>query len=334
MPLFSRRRQPPAQPQAPAQLRFPRRRPVTRRRCSAKRSARISGPRSPWTASRQPAPGWKPCTCKPRPPAAQPGIPPRRTPGSGSRTCGATRKAAATTPSPRSTRPSPPHADRDNVWDAYLNYVTYGISAQFLLDITAAMPPRIRAARIGMLLSVAEQHDRWGTMPVEEGKTYLSRLPDLLRQLGDDESLGGCLSVLGLREEREGSHAEAVAILAEAAATGHATPAAVDRLTVHLVKAEQWAKARTALAAALAQRSRATRCANVSRGGSPAANGSSAREPWPAGSPRPRRPGPAAGSPHLRTRASRPSHRNARARVHAGTPRRTSPLSAAGHAAR
>jgi hypothetical protein len=142
--------------------------------------------------------------------------------------------------------------ERDDVWEEYLSYVTYGISAPLLLEVTAAMPPRIRAGRIGMLLSVAEQRDRWGTMPVEEGKAYRCRLPDLLRQLHDDESLGACLSVFGLREEREGSHADAVAILAEAAATGHATAAAIDRLTVHLVKAEQWSKARTVLHAALA----------------------------------------------------------------------------------
>ncbi len=223
MPLFSRRRQPPAQPPAPAHAALPPppagdpqallskaqrahqraeesmdREPATRARlenlylqaASACRATRHSAEADAWL-----------------------GLADVRRYQKGRRedTLAAFNAALAAAP------------DRDDVWDEYLNYVTYGISAQFLLDITAAMPPRIRAARIGMLLSVAEQHDRWGTMPVEEGKTYLSRLPDLLRQLGDDESLGGCLSVLGLREEREGSHAEAVAILAEAAATGHAT---------------------------------------------------------------------------------------------------------------
>ena len=108
--------------------------------------------------------------------------------------------------------------DRADVWDAYLDYVTYAPSAQFLLDITAAMPQPIRAGRIGLLLSVAERRDRWGTMAPEDGQGYLWRLPDLLRQLDDVESLGALLSHLGLREEHDGSHAEAVAILSEAAA--------------------------------------------------------------------------------------------------------------------
>jgi hypothetical protein len=117
----------------------------------------------------------------------------------------------------------------------------------------SAMPQPIRASRLHLLLSVAERHDRWGTMPPADGQEFLEQLPGKLRELGDFESLGAYLSHVGVHTEKDGSHAQALTLLREAVATGHPTPAAVDRLTVHLVKDEQWAEAAAALELALRQ---------------------------------------------------------------------------------
>jgi len=136
-------------------------------------------------------------------------------------------------------------------WDAYLNYFTYAPTARDLLAAVAGMPPVILAGRIEWLLSVAERRDRWGTMAAEEGEAFLTALPEQLQRQGDMPSLGLVLSRTGLRIEREGSHAVAIAVLAKAAATGHPTATAADRLTVHLVKAGAWADAAAVLEAAL-----------------------------------------------------------------------------------
>ena len=74
-----------------------------------------------------------------------------------------------------------------------------------------------------------------------------------MRRLDDMPSLGLGLSRMGLRTERDGSREQALALLRDAVATGHATPAAVDRLTVHLVKARDWQEARDALDVVLRQ---------------------------------------------------------------------------------
>lgn len=138
-------------------------------------------------------------------------------------------------------------------WDAYLDYFTYAPTAEDLLGAVAGMPPAIRAGRIEWLLAVARQSDRWGTMASAEAAQFLAGLPGELRRLGDPASLGIVLSQDGIRTEREGSLPVALAVLREAASTGHPTPVAADRLTVHLVKAGAWAEAAAVLETALAR---------------------------------------------------------------------------------
>jgi len=90
-------------------------------------------------------------------------------------------------------------------------------------------------------------------MAPAEADAFQAALPAELRRLDDMPSLGLCLSRMGLRTERDGSREQALALLRDAVATGHATPAAVDRLTVHLVKARDWQEARDALDVVLRQ---------------------------------------------------------------------------------
>lgn len=139
----------------------------------------------------------------------------------------------------------------DTVWDAYLEYITYGISLQDLLALTERIPPVVRPRHLSTLLSVADGRDRWGGMPSADGARYRAELLLLLAHLGDQESLGLLLSENGLAEERNGSHAQAMQILRDAVRTGHPTVKAVDRLTVRLVKDSQWEEATQALSLAL-----------------------------------------------------------------------------------
>jgi tetratricopeptide (TPR) repeat protein len=139
------------------------------------------------------------------------------------------------------------------VWDAYLEYVTYGIHVNDLLALTERIPASLRAGQLDRLLAVADGRDRWGGMPADDGARYRTEVPALLERSGDDASLGRFLSDAGLMEERHGSHAEAVRILRAAVRTGHPSVKAVDRLSVRLVKDGEWNEAARALELALGQ---------------------------------------------------------------------------------
>ncbi len=141
----------------------------------------------------------------------------------------------------------------DPVWDAYLEYVTYGINVQGLLTLTERIPPVVRPRYVSRLLSVADGRDRWGGMPATDGARYRAELPMLLTRLGDQESLGLLLSENGLAEERNGSHARALQILRDAVRTGHPSVKAVDRLSTRLVKDGQWEEATQTLSLALSR---------------------------------------------------------------------------------
>ncbi|WP_322749688.1 MULTISPECIES: hypothetical protein [unclassified Frankia] len=54
---------------------------------------------------------------------------------------------------------------RTDVWDAYLEYATYGITVDGLLMLTERIPPGVQADYLDRLLSVADGRDRWGGMP-------------------------------------------------------------------------------------------------------------------------------------------------------------------------
>lgn len=125
--------------------------------------------------------------------------------------------------------------DRD-VWDAYLDYITYAVSAAALLGIVERMPPVVRLERLPLVVSVGRGADRWGTMSAEDQKVFAAELPGLLDRLGDRPSLGALLSENALREYRVGSHERARQLMREAVASGYASAACVDRLTIDLVK--------------------------------------------------------------------------------------------------
>ena len=126
--------------------------------------------------------------------------------------------------------------DRIAVWDAYLDYITYAVSAPALLAIVHRMPAPIRASKLGAVMAVAYGSDRWGTMSPDDQLQFRTDLPGLLELLDDQPSLGALLSSDALHEYRHGSHSEAHRLMRRAVATGHPTSACVDRLTIDLVK--------------------------------------------------------------------------------------------------
>lgn len=73
-------------------------------------------------------------------------------------------------------------------------------------------------------------------MPVEERRRFTEALPGLLQTLDVRPSLGTLLSTKALDKYRNGSHHRAHELMLRAVATGHASPACVDRLTIELVK--------------------------------------------------------------------------------------------------
>jgi stress response protein SCP2/tetratricopeptide (TPR) repeat protein len=129
------------------------------------------------------------------------------------------------------------------VWDAYLDYITYAASAASLTGIVQRMPAAVRVQMLWLVVSVARGTDRWGTMSFEEQKSFTADLPGLLERLSDNASLGAFLSDIALREYRDGSHDRARDLMRRAVATGHPSPACVDRLTIDLVKQGEKAEA-------------------------------------------------------------------------------------------
>jgi hypothetical protein len=132
-------------------------------------------------------------------------------------------------------------------WDDYLEYRTYGAFAADLTELLRRLPVELRWKRVPRLVAAARRTDVWGNVTPDHGALFLAGLTDDLRRVGDDRSLGWWLSDRGVDEKRNGSHARAVEILREAVATGHPSPQAVDRLTVHLTQREQWLEAAAAL---------------------------------------------------------------------------------------
>ncbi|WP_232661913.1 TerD family protein [Pseudonocardia sp. TRM90224] len=133
--------------------------------------------------------------------------------------------------------------DDGDVWDAYLDYITYAVSAVALLGIVERMPASVRVEKLWLVIGVGRGADRWGTMSVEDQKMFSAQLPGLLKRLGDRPSLGALLSENALRVYRDGSHDDAWTLMRQAVATGHASPACVDRLTIDLVKQGEKAEA-------------------------------------------------------------------------------------------
>ena len=130
-----------------------------------------------------------------------------------------------------------------DVWDAYLDYITYAVSAAALTGIVERMPATIRVRKLSQIVSVGRGTDRWGTMSSEDQKSFSAELPQVLEGLGDQRSLGALLSENALREYRDGSHDEARTMMRRAVATGHPSPACVDRLSIDLVKQGEKAEA-------------------------------------------------------------------------------------------
>lgn len=123
-----------------------------------------------------------------------------------------------------------------DVWDAYLDYITYAVSAAALIGIVERMPAIIRVRTLPQIVSVGRGSDRWGTMSSEDQKYFSAELPQVLERLGDEPSLGTLLSENALREYRDGSHDKALTMMRRAVATGHPSLACVDRLSIDLVK--------------------------------------------------------------------------------------------------
>jgi len=141
--------------------------------------------------------------------------------------------------------------DRIPVWDAYFDYITYAVSAAALLAIVERMPAPIRARNLSAVMAVAHGTDRWGTMSPDDQQQFRTALPGLLDALDDRPSLGALLSADAMHEYRHGSHPEAHRLMRGAIATGHPTPACVDRLTIDLVKLGEKAEAASILRDAL-----------------------------------------------------------------------------------
>ena len=141
--------------------------------------------------------------------------------------------------------------DSIEIWDAYLDYITYAVSAAALLAIVERMPASIRVQQLPAVVAVGRGTDRWGTMPVEEQRLFTEALPELLEALDDRPSLGALLSTEALNEYRNGSHTQAHELMLRAVATGHSSPACVDRLTIELVKRGNKAQAAMILRDAL-----------------------------------------------------------------------------------
>jgi hypothetical protein len=139
----------------------------------------------------------------------------------------------------------------DRVWEAYLDYVTYGVTAADLLAIVARMSEPVRTRHLSGIVTVSRGFDRWGTMAPLEREEFTVRLPLLLAELGDDANLGALLSEQGLRERRDGSHAVARDLMRRAVATGYAPLACVDRLTLDLIQLGEYGEAAAILTAAL-----------------------------------------------------------------------------------
>jgi stress response protein SCP2 len=137
------------------------------------------------------------------------------------------------------------------VWDAYLDYITYAVSAAALLAIVERMPAPIRSQKLPHVIAVGQGADRWGTMSLDDQRRFTEDLPALLEALDDRPSLGALLSTTALHEYRNGSHAEALQLMRRAAATGFPSPACVDRLTIELVKLGEKAEAAMILRDAL-----------------------------------------------------------------------------------
>jgi stress response protein SCP2 len=138
-----------------------------------------------------------------------------------------------------------------DVWDAYLDYITYAVSAAALIGIVERMPASIRAQMLWRIVSVGRGTDRWGTMSSQDQKYFVAELPGVLERLGDQPSLGTLLSDIALREYRDGSHDSARDLMRRAVATGHPSPACVDRLSIDLVKQGEKAEAAVILQDAL-----------------------------------------------------------------------------------
>ena len=122
------------------------------------------------------------------------------------------------------------------VWDAYLDYITYAVSAAALLAIVERMPAPIRIRKLPAIEAVGRGTDRWGTMSLDDQHRFTNALPALLIALDDRPSLGSLLSTNALDDHRNGSPARAHQLMRRAVATGHPSPACVDRLTIELVK--------------------------------------------------------------------------------------------------
>ena len=137
------------------------------------------------------------------------------------------------------------------VWEAYLDYITYAVSAAALLAIVERMPASVRVHELPAVVAVGRGTDRWGTMSVDDQRRFTAALPELLDALDDRPSLGALLSTNALDEYRNGSHAEAHRLMRSAVATGHPSPACVDRLTIELVKRGEKEEAATILRDAL-----------------------------------------------------------------------------------
>lgn len=143
--------------------------------------------------------------------------------------------------------------DNIEVWDAYLDYITYAISAAALLAIVERMPAPIRAQKLPDVVAVSQGIDRWGTMSLDDQRRFTEAVPGLLEALDDRPSLGALLSTNALHEHRRGSHTEAHQLMRRAVATGYPSPACVDRLTIDLVKLGDKAEAAVILRDALAR---------------------------------------------------------------------------------
>jgi hypothetical protein len=141
--------------------------------------------------------------------------------------------------------------DSIEVWDAYLDYITYAVSAAALLAIVERMLASVRVHKLPAVVAVGRGSDRWGTMSLDDQRRFTAALPGLLDALNDRPSLGALLSTNALDAYRNGSHAEAHQLMRRAVATGHPSPACVDRLTIDLVKLGEKDDAATILRDAL-----------------------------------------------------------------------------------
>jgi stress response protein SCP2 len=141
--------------------------------------------------------------------------------------------------------------DSVEIWDAYLDYITYAFSAAALLAIVERMAAPIRARELPTVIAVGRGTDRWGTMSLDDQRRFTDALPGLLDALDDRPSLGALLSTNAMDEYRNGSHSQAHQLMRRAVATGHPSPACVDRLTIDLVKLGEKNDAATILRDAL-----------------------------------------------------------------------------------